>query len=135
MGYTTHRTFGDQPQAWTAVKNQPFPQRVSFAVSGIVHTFRVESGFRIHVLAACAVIAALAVTRAAAVWWAIGALTVAAVMAAELFNTAVEHLADHLHPQQHASIKIVKDCAAGAVLVASIGALGVAAAFVGSVVL
>ena len=71
----------------------------------------------------------------APLWWAIAALTVAFVLAAELFNTAVEGLADHLHPEQHPAIKTVKDCAAGAVLVASIAALGVAAAFVYDVVL
>ena len=52
------------------------------------------------------------------------------MLAAELFNTAIESLADHLHPEQHPAIKVVKDCAAGAVLVASVAALGVAAAFV-----
>ena len=63
-------------------------------------------------------------------WWAIAALTIAFVLAAELFNTAVEGLADHLHPDQHPAIKAVKDCAAAAVLVASAAALAVAAAFV-----
>ena len=42
---------------------------------------------------------------------------------------------DHLHPEQHPKIKAVKDCAAGAVLVASVAALGVAAAFVYDVLL
>jgi diacylglycerol kinase (ATP) len=50
------------------------------------------------------------------------------VVAAELANTAVEHLADHLHPEIHPSIRIVKDCAAGAVLIAVAGAIGVAVA-------
>ena len=62
-------------------------------------------------------------------------LTVAFVLAAEIVNTALEGLADHLHPEQHPAIKAVKDCAAGAVLVASVAALGVAAAFVYDVVL
>ncbi len=70
-----------------------------------------------------------------ATWWAIVALTVAFVLAAEIVNTAVEGLADHLHPEQHPAIKVVKDCAAGAVLVATVAALGVAAAFVYDVVL
>jgi len=39
-----------------------------------------------------------------------------------------EHLADHLHPELHSSIRIVKDCAAGAVLLTSAGAVGVAIA-------
>lgn len=112
------------------MKNQPFHARVGFALNGIAHTFRTEGSFRLHVLTMCGVAAMLGVCNASAIWWGIGALTVGAVMAAELFNTAIEHLADHLHPQQHESIRIVKDCAAGAVLVVGMGALGVAAAFV-----
>ena len=38
--------------------------------------------------------------------------------------------ADHLNPAEHPRIRRVKDCAAGAVLVAVLGALGVALAFV-----
>jgi diacylglycerol kinase (ATP) len=50
------------------------------------------------------------------------------VISAELFNTAIEHLADHLHPEIHPSIRIVKDCAAAAVLVTVAGALCVGVA-------
>ena len=46
-----------------------------------------------------------------------------AVLAAELLNTALEHLADRLHPEQHPVIRTAKDCAAAAVLLASISAL------------
>ena len=95
-----------------------------------MHAVRVEPGFRFHVLAAMAVVVLLGASHAPPIWWGIVAVTIAAVTAAELFNTAIEHLADHLHPQQHDSIRIVKDCAAGAVLLTSIGAIGVAAAFV-----
>ena len=117
------------------MKNQPFPARVGFALRGIGHAFRAETGFRVHTLAGCAVAAVLCITRPPAAWWAIAAITVSAVVAAELFNTAIERLADHLHPQRHPAIGIVKDCAAGAVLVTSIAALCVAAAFVFDVLL
>ena len=43
-------------------------------------------------------------------------------------DTAIERLADHLHPELHPEIRIVKDCAAAGVLVIVAGALGVAAA-------
>ena len=52
-------------------------------------------------------------------------LASAGVFAAEMFNTAIEHLADHLHPETDPHIRIVKDCAAAAVLVAVLGALAV----------
>jgi diacylglycerol kinase (ATP) len=45
------------------------------------------------------------------------------VLAAELFNTALEHALDGLHPQQAEFVRLAKDCAAAAVLVLSLGAV------------
>jgi undecaprenol kinase len=112
-----------------SLKNRPFRDRFAFALAGIIHTLRSENSFRVHVLATCAVLVALIALRPRPLWWAIILLTVTLVLGAELINTALEHLVDHLHPEQHPRIKLVKDCAAGAVLVFSIGALCVAAAF------
>ena len=117
------------------MKNQSFARRLAFALAGLRTAWRTESSFKMHVVAAIAAPIALVSWRAPTSWWAAFGLAIGAVMAAELFNTALEHLADHLHPQQHPQIKIVKDCAAGAVLIASAAALGVAAAFVVEVVL
>ena len=73
-------------------------------------------------------LAVLLVLRPPAVWWALVVLASAAVVAAELFNTAIEHLADLLHPQQSPAIRLVKDCAAAGVLIAVLGAVGVGVA-------
>jgi diacylglycerol kinase (ATP) len=112
------------------MKNRPFHQRLNFAIAGLLAAFRSEHSFRFHTLAAAGVLGMLLYFKPAPLWWAILMLAVAAVMAAELFNTAMEHLADLLHPDQHPQIKLVKDCAAAAVLVATLAALGVGAAFV-----
>ena len=112
------------------MKNQPFSRRLGFALSGLAATLKAESSFKFHVAAAVAVFVALVWLRPAPWWWAVVALTVVLVLAAELVNTAIEVLADHLHPEQHPRIKVVKDCAAAAVLVVSLGALAVAVAFV-----
>jgi undecaprenol kinase len=111
------------------MKNQPFYRRLKFAYSGLIVALRGENSFRTHALAAIAVIGVLIWRRPTPVWWATIIVTMMVVLAAELINTAVEHLADHLHPDQHPQIKAVKDCAAAAVLIASIGAVGVAIAF------
>ena len=108
---------------------------LGFALTGLRTAWRTENSFKTHVVAAVAVVGVLLWFEPAPLWWAIAAVTVAFVVAAEVFNTAVEGLADHLHPEQHPAIKAVKDCAAGAVLVASTAALAVAAAFVYDVVL
>jgi undecaprenol kinase len=117
------------------MKNQSFTRRLAFALAGIRTAWRTENSFKVHVVATFGALGALLWWRPAPLWWAIIALVVAAVLAAELFNTAIEHLADHLHPEQHPGIKIVKDCAAGAVLVASAAAIAVAVVFVYDVVL
>ena len=62
-------------------------------------------------------ILALVVLRPAAVWWGVILLTTGLVLAAELFNAAIEALVDHLHPDRHPEIQTVKDMAAGAVVV------------------
>ena len=116
------------------MKNQTLLRRLAFAFAGLRTAWRTEQSFKTHVAAGAAVLGVLIWLEPAPAWWAIGALTVAFVLAAELLNTAVEALADHLHPEQHPAIKAVKDCAAGAVLVASVGALAVAAAFLYDVV-
>jgi diacylglycerol kinase (ATP) len=60
-------------------------------------------------------------------------MTCGAVIAAELFNTAIEALADRVQPQQDPAIRIVKDCAAAAVLVTCLAAVAVAIALVAHV--
>jgi diacylglycerol kinase len=49
-------------------------------------------------------------------------LTISAVIAAELFNTALENVVDMITSQFSQTAKVVKDTAAAAVLVVSIAA-------------
>lgn len=103
---------------------------MGFALAGLAHALRTERSVRFEAVVFVLVWAALAVLRPGPLWWAATALASAAVLAAELLNTAIEALADHLSPELHPQIRIVKDCAAAAVFVSVIGALVVAAALV-----
>lgn len=107
------------------MKHRPFRERLAFALAGIAAAFRGESSFRVQVAVAALVLASLIAIRPAATWWAIIVLTVALVLAAELFNTALERMLDQLHPELHPAIKTAKDCSAAAVLVLSFAALWV----------
>ena len=101
------------------MKNRVMRQRLGFAWTGIASAWQNERSFRTQTIFAIALPVALLLLRVSAVWWAI-CLTIAfLVLAAELFNTALESLIDHLHPAIHPSIKIAKDSAAGAVLLLS----------------
>lgn len=60
--------------------------------------------------------------------WAILILACAIVMALEAVNTGIEKLADKVTEENSHHIKLAKDCAAGGVLIAAIGAAAVGAA-------
>ncbi len=111
------------------MKGQSFANRLGFSLHGLYLAFIREGSFRFHILATVSVLIILLITRPSPLWWALGALSVGMVLIAELINTALETLADHLHPDLHPEIRAVKDIAAGAVLVASFMALLVAVAF------
>lgn len=111
-------------------KNQPFGLRLRCAVAGLSVAVRSEHSLRYQLFALAGAVLVLAILRPEPIWWAAVALSSGAVLAAELFNTAIEHLADHVQPENHPQIQIVKDCAAAAVLVAACGALGVGIALI-----
>jgi len=109
-------------------KNRSFRARLGFALQGLVHGVRAERSLQVQLLAVAAALAGLGILRPSALWWALVLLASAVVIAAELFNTALEVLADALHPHDHPAIRIAKDCAAAGVLIAALGALTVALA-------
>lgn len=111
-------------------KNLPFSRRLGFALKGLALAVASEKSLRIQIAAVPALMLLLAVQRVEAVWWAITSLACSTVLAAELFNTALERLCDHLHPERHPGIGAVKDCAAAAVLLACLGAVAVGTALV-----
>ena len=110
------------------LKNQPLAARLRHAWAGLRHAADAERSLRTQLGALCLALALLLYLRPAPLWWALVLLAASGVIAGELLNTALERLADHLHPQVHAQLRIVKDCAAAAVLVLAVGALCVAAA-------
>lgn len=113
----------------THFKGQAFTTRLGYALAGLRAAWRLEASVRTHAAATVAVVALLVLSHAPALWWAVMALTVGTVVSAELLNTAIEALADHLHPGQHPAIALCKDVAAGAVLISTLAALAVGLAF------
>ena len=111
------------------MKNQPFQHRLRFALNGLAAAFKNEKSFRLQALASLGVIALLLWRQPAALWWALLLMNCGMVLSAELINTALEHTLDHLSPARHPAIEVAKDCAAAAVLVLSVTAVGVLGAF------
>ncbi len=61
--------------------------------------------------------------------WIIQILTIALIMSIEGINTAIEEIADFIHPEHHPKIGLIKDLAAGAVFI-----FAIAAAIVGCII-
>jgi undecaprenol kinase len=100
-----------------------FWRRLAFALLGIRATIRSEASFRVQLFLGVAAAGVLALLRPPLIWLALCAMSASMVLAFELVNTALEHLADRLHPERHIAIQRAKDCAAAAVLMASIAAV------------
>lgn len=74
-------------------------------------------------MATIAVLIAAIVLKVTSVEAAVLAIVTGLVWAAEIINTVIEHLANFITKERHSEIKIIKDLAAGAVLVAAITAV------------
>ncbi len=97
------------------------------AGSGIAYAFRTQRNMRIHALVAVAALVLGVALRIDTTSWAVIIVCIAVVFAAECVNTAVESVVDLVSPEYAELAGRAKDCAAGAVLVCALGALGVAA--------
>src|SRR5213082_2807383 len=95
----------------------------AFAFAGLGYCFRTQRNFRIHV--AIAIVVALLGIFLALSWveWAVFAVTVVVVLAAEMVNTMVESLVDLVTTEYHPLAKVAKDVSAGVVLLTAIGAV------------
>ena len=94
---------------------------------GVWSALRSEVHLRLHAVATVVVIGLGFYSGLSRLEWALVALAVACVWAAELMNTAVEALTDLASPAYHPLAGKAKDVAAGAVLLAALGALVVGA--------
>ncbi|HEY9749247.1 MAG TPA: diacylglycerol kinase family protein [Allocoleopsis sp.] len=98
-----------------------------YAWAGLSYAFRTQRNFRIHVIVGTLAISLGVFLRLSAVEISIISLTIGAVLAMELLNTALESVVDLTVKQSyHELAKIAKDCAAGAVLISAIAAILVA---------
>jgi len=105
-----------------------FLRGFSYAGQGVWYAIRTQRNVRVQLVAAAAAVTAGAVLGISPVDWACVSLAIGMVIAAEIVNTVVEALIDLQTTQFHPLAKAAKDGAAGAVLVTSIAAVGVALA-------
>ncbi len=99
-----------------------FIHSFSYAHKGAMHVLRTQRNIWIHIAIGALVILAalwLAVPR---VEMMLLILTIAFVIVSEMLNTAIEEVVNMVKPEHHPLAALSKNIAAGAVLVAAIGA-------------
>lgn len=96
---------------------------------GFAHAFRSEAAVREEVVALILALPVAVFVAPSAAWYVamIGVLLV--LLAVELLNTAIEKLADHVTPETHPKIGLIKDFGSAAVfcLLALVGLIWIAA--------
>lgn len=95
------------------------------AFRGLKDGVRGQSSFFAHFFAAAAAVGAGLVLSVSQLEWCLLVLCIAGVLAAEMFNTAIETLARSVNDQADPHLRQALDISAAAVLLAATGALAV----------
>jgi diacylglycerol kinase (ATP) len=107
------------------MKPETWLQTLNCAVEGLLHAVRSQRHVRWHAFAGLAVLILAPLTGVSPAEFALLCLAAAAVLVAELLNTALEAAVDLACPEVHPLAKVSKDVAAAAVLVAAFAAAAV----------
>jgi diacylglycerol kinase (ATP) len=99
------------------------PKSFVFAWMGVIFFFKREHNARIHLLAAVITVVAAYCMKVNGTEAIALVFCIALVWITEMINTCLEKAMDFISGAYHPQIKIIKDVAAGAVLVATIASL------------
>lgn len=108
-------------------------RKLSFAaaLAGVAYVIHTQPNVWIELAALSVVAIAGIFFGISALEWGLLGLTVALILALEAVNTAVETVVDLVSPHYHPLAKIAKDTAAGALVIAVVGSVVVAATIFG----
>jgi diacylglycerol kinase (ATP) len=116
----------DAPPAVPRLHARRVARSFGFAVEGVLSIVRTQPNFWVHLCAGGFALALGVVLRLSVAELALIVLTIALVLVVESINTVVETICDLVSPGYHPLVKRAKDVSAAAVLIAAVGALGVA---------
>lgn len=113
----------EHPPEYTRITESKFWSSFHFAFSGILYATRTQPNMRVHLVIAALVLVATMLLRLDRLYIIAIIITIVIVLSLELLNTAIEAVVDLLTVAHHPLAKTAKDAAAGAVFVASTGAM------------
>lgn len=98
-------------------------ESLNCAIEGIIHAVKTQRHMRLHFMAASVVLFLGLFLDISRIEFIILGLSITLVLFAEMINTSIEETINLIHEEYHPLAKIVKDTAAGGVLIASMGAI------------
>ena len=114
---------GERMPAEKTRRRRSWGRKFRDAFRGLAVGVRGQNSFRVHFPFAVLVIAAAAWLRASPIEWAVLLVCITLVLAAEMFNSALESLAKAITDKHDPRLADALDTGSAAVLVAAIGAV------------
>lgn len=98
---------------------------IGYAFKGALLLLKNEASVKVQFTIALLVTAAGFFFHISSTEWIVQILAIGMVMSMEGINTAIEEIADFIHPEYHKKIGLIKDIAAGAVFISSVSAISI----------
>lgn len=109
--------------------------KFKYAIAGFIHGIVYDKSIRLQVVFGCIVIVVGCILPMEVWEWCFLIISIFLVIAFEYINSALEHIMDMISPEYHATVKVIKDYAAAAVLIVSIMAAIIGIIIIGGKVL
>lgn len=96
---------------------------IGYAFKGVYYLIATEASIKVQFAIGIIMTIAGFYFELSIIEWIIQILVIALIMAFEGMNTAIEEIADFIHPEFHKKIGLIKDISAGAVFIFAIAAI------------
>ena len=105
------------------MKKRTIVDSFNAAIEGIIYTIKTQRNMRLHFLSAILIILISIFLQLEKIELLVVCTAVTLVLICEMFNTAIEKIIDLITPDFHPLARIIKDVAAGCVLISAIFAV------------
>jgi len=96
---------------------------IGFAFKGAMLLIKTESSIQVQLTIGVLMTIIGFIVGLSTTEWIIQTLTIGLILSIESINTAIEEIADFIHPEYHPKIGLIKDIAAGAVFIFAVIAI------------
>lgn len=96
---------------------------MNYAFRGAVQLIKTEASIQVQFVIAILITVAGFYFNLDTTEWIVQILSICMIISVEGLNTAIEKIADFIHPEHHSKIGFIKDISAGAVFISAISGI------------